>query len=1238
MQLSSRILTALAVLILAVAVVAVRAGSPGTVEAATGIINVVNVGTCYATDTEVFGVGDCNDGDGDYDVAERDNIIESGSVYATYSHDPKTAPDDPRGVLKNSNLIKISISDTGRDKRTPVLLRAGDDDTELIVADDPDTEDVDESLLVHDYLVEIRKDFEGIELDGANMRWTARGVDFNTGALILDPGGNVTGITILKDAAEVSPYKPMDVADETLVSIYGLLDADGAGGNDGVFQNLKAELKLDEDVGSGRVDGEGGDDSLDEVAPWISLNKEIPEGAQVEIKYIVYHTSEQEVLVGGRKERLGDYEGTPDVAGTDADEFEASADAPDFTKNERKGDGTALLLEARSDGRTNKQQLWLMETSRFSGRYEGYLMLTDENGNDETDANGGPQNWGYKVGAATGETDSTAAVIGVESGPVEIAYRDTDGKPQVLSILIDTVPPTVQIDNPVHKSEGQDTSPNFSGSFTDDSSGLRDETFRLYVDHTDDLNESGDGGDALALDLLVHPDDVGYGVVKAADDKFVESLEDYSGYSMAAPTFGVIEHGKVFKDEDDSEGKLKVVKSDDHDDGAIDGTFGGSVRISFDPSNEDETFNNTIDYHALVVDVAGNIGFSDSDNDGPRFINNLGEEVVKDRKTDRYNVLGWYARHVFFLDETEPKIFQEQSVTGFYGENDDGNPVVNRSGILIAFDRAVDGDSIGVETFEVTLDPSGGAGSTGASADVVDIDVDGRAVYLLLGQELSSDATPSVDITGTQWVADPAGNRLTGGKQPAFEVNDGITPQLTVALSGGSGTGEGDEGPSKLTRNSIIVTIGTDEEISATPSLVVVCSNIAWDSDSDDENDKELSDLVSQRSGGLEMGTANFDLVPGTETDVAVNTYYCGTDEISIQQVQSYSRPGLEWEFQWVNFSGGKALKDGKLTVVAYGRDRKSYSSLRARKIDDDPFAGNTYNWGAATTEFRFDETLVDPKPTPGNDVTVTESRPFVLLNYDDKSTVTVDEFSINGTAQEISALGDNRFLYWPEALDVATHTVVVDAVDAAGNEDSFEYSFKVAERDPFNLKLIAGWNAVSFPGNPVDPMIGDVFTEDVIDMVAGWDATDPQKPWSIATKMEGEWSTHTDFATLNRVSARYGYWVHAQGFVTQYVKLVGQIDRTDANVVPADLVTIPTEPGWNFVGVISQDGRQTQGHDGKPLMTDGDNVGAGSYLGANKRAYTWDAIRSEFKILEDDNDLTIGDGIWVYYGGGIAP
>ena len=66
------------------------------------------------------------DSDAGYDVAERDEIVEVGTVYATYAHDPLTAPDNPRGVLYNSNLIKISIADSGRDKRTPILLAAGD--------------------------------------------------------------------------------------------------------------------------------------------------------------------------------------------------------------------------------------------------------------------------------------------------------------------------------------------------------------------------------------------------------------------------------------------------------------------------------------------------------------------------------------------------------------------------------------------------------------------------------------------------------------------------------------------------------------------------------------------------------------------------------------------------------------------------------------------------------------------------------------------------------------------------------------------------------------------------------------------------------------------------------------------------------------------------------------------------------------------------------------------------------
>ena len=1237
MQLSSRILTALAVLILAVAVVAVRAGSPGTVEAATGIIDVVNVGTCYTTDTEVFGAGDCNDGDGDaYDVAGRDSITETGTVYATYAYDPKTAPDSPRGVLMNSNLIKISIADSGRDKRTPVLLGAGDnqpvgdENSDYGRVDDPDTENADES----GHLAIIQKDFPGIEADEHDFRWVSRGTlaTATPAAITIDSTSEkiISGIRIHKNrVADDPPYKPMFVVDGdgSPITLYGMFDSDGVGTEDPEFKKLNKYLNIDEDVGSGRVEDEGGDD-IQEVAPWFSVQVEIPVDASVEVMYVVYQTSETEMLIGGMKksgytDALAKYE-------------------PDFTKAEDKdkddaADDVALVVEARSDGRKSSQNLRLMETSRFSGRYEGFLQLTDENGNDSvrntTTEMYEPRNWGLMVGDATTANADGAAIIGVESGPVTIAYKDTDGGDKTLSIAIDTVPPIVQIDTPAHNSEGQDTSPEFSGSFSDGESGLRKDTFRLYVDHTNDLDENGEQGN-LALDLRVDAANTNlnnYGLVTSGENAVVESLRDYAGYDMES-TYGVIPHGKVFDLDPPgttSADQVRSVEGDNHDDGATTGTFGDSVRISFEG---EDAYNNTIDFQGLVADRAGNIGFSDSDDDGPRFINHLGETATK-RKTERYNVLGWYARHVFFLDETDPAIFEEQSVTGFYGENDDDKPQVNRSGVLVAFDRAVDPDSIGVDTFSVTLDPSGEPGSTGASASIMDVDVEGRRVYLLLSEELSSDATPSVDIGAGQWVSDPAGNRLTGGDQSPFEANDGIVPVMTVSLSGGSGTGENSEGPGKLTMNSIVVTIGADEEINATPSLVVVCSSIAYDSDDDDtENDKELSDLIGSRSGGLKgQASAIFGALD----------YDCGDDEVSLQQVQSYSRPGLEWEYQWVNFSDEKELKDGKLTVVAYARDRRSYrnvSSTSRAKITNDPLAHDTYNWGAATAEFRYDTMLEDPMATPGDGDTVTESRPFVLLNYTDKSTVSIDDFEVDGTVQEIQSLGENRFLFWPEALSIATHTVVVDGVDAAGNTDTFEYSFKVAERTPFNLKLIAGWNAVSFPANPIDLMIENVFTEDVVDMVAAWDISDPSKPWSIATRMEGEWSTHSDFATLTKVSAKYGYWVHAQGFVTQSVKLIGQINRLDAGVVPPDLVAIPTLKGWNFVGVIDQDGDQTQASFGQTLKTGPTAIDAGSYLGKSAKAYTWDPIRSRFDVLENGDDVTIGDGIWVYYGGGIAP
>ena len=98
----------------------------------------LNVGTCLTTDADVF------DGDCDLSVTipdraikrpvpweVREEVTEVSDLYATYAYDPKTASDEPRVILEDSDLIKISIADSDRDKRTGVLIKGARDSDDL---------------------------------------------------------------------------------------------------------------------------------------------------------------------------------------------------------------------------------------------------------------------------------------------------------------------------------------------------------------------------------------------------------------------------------------------------------------------------------------------------------------------------------------------------------------------------------------------------------------------------------------------------------------------------------------------------------------------------------------------------------------------------------------------------------------------------------------------------------------------------------------------------------------------------------------------------------------------------------------------------------------------------------------------------------------------------------------------------------------------------------------------------
>ena len=1259
MQLSSRILTALAVLILAVAAVAVQTGSTGTVGAATGTIDVLNVGTCYTTNNDVFEVGECKDGDdgiGDnegYSVAERTTItqVKTGtSIYATYAIDPKTSGDAPRAILENADLIKISIEDDGRDKRTGKLYQVGT--TALSLTDTVGANSATRATVIGDSLS--KKERADLDTDGDDVvddLTTAAEANFTISAV------TSSGITTIRTAGTKAADHPMAPRGDGKIVWFGTVN-DGT--NTSPFQDLKNYVSLDEDLGSGDRDKN--------EAPWMRVTVSVPSGGNVTIQAIYFQTSDKEQIIGGCKSAIGGKYASP----CDNDPKVAS---PDFVDDEVPSTTNTkpdpLVLRASSDGDVPSQNLWLKETGDFTGVYEGFLRLTDANGDGSVDDDpktdedeSKPRNdWGLDVGAATGSGDDEHAVLGVESGPVTITYKNSNGDTRNLQILIDKDPPSIQVDSPLNNASSKDDSPDLLGSFTDGGgAGLRDDSFKIYADNKDDSND-----DAPIWNFRVDSDTntlvTGHVCVDAnekvgCDDPATDDPPGgvaalrghYAGYDDkdGLRSFGIIKSGNVYHDDtatyevdDRPYLRYKTTGAEDYEDGDASGLFDTVVRIDFPPPNEtDDRYNNTIDIQAVVLDIAGNYGFSDSQASDPTFIHDYGT-IKKDRdKLPVHNVLGWYSRHQYHLDDVDPFYNAKQSATGFYTD-EDGDQAVNNSGVKVAFDGNIDESSVGVGTFIVKLD-------NGETATITGVDVDGKNVYLMLEEELEPDATPSVDLATDASILDLAGNESTSRRLDGIEVNDGILPTFTITLSGGSGLNEDIDGESasELTKNQMTISIESNENIQGAPQFSVVCEKLTWSTKDKPDAKNNVAKFAANRTGALDSIK---DAEPNSTVHGVAGTLQttCPGEDgtpafFSVAETSALARPGNRWEYLWANL-GTKGdtqwLRDGKLSVIVWGRDRSSYETTTDTGIK------KQYNYSSATASFTLDTDLKaawedhdGAELVPDNGDNVFEPRPFVLLDFGkdgmgEKTTVNVTQFTVDKVDHlaDLQILDDNEFVWWPQPLDNGTYEVYVEANDAAENTGEHTYKFTVKERAPFVLSLLAGWNSVSFPANPVDRALHAVFTNDAVDQVVGWNVTEPVSPWRMATRVDGVWTTNDDYATLNDIEARYGYWVHSTGFITQPVHLAGQLDRgTDGQPAPAD---IPTDQGWNFVGVVDVDGDQTQDDAGETLRNSNkDPITAAEYLGNYTRAYTWDHVNNTWDVVKMDEGITIGTGVWVYY------
>ena len=1265
-------------LILAVAVVAVRAGSPDTVEAATGDIGVLNVGTCYTTDDDAFGVGDCDDGDGNanedtegYSVGGRDTISEVDNVFATYAIDPKTSGDQPRAILKNADLIKISIDDKGRDKRTGKIYAVGASGPggtgQLTTAQsavifgavgDSDFVDISVETAPATDTTEAVRVVQLSSVDASFARTSLLNV--TTGVI------QTSGDAQFRLRGNESTEHPM--APDGDVYWFGIVTTDTTSSD---LMNLATYIDRDEDFDSGEQDS---------IAPWMRVTAALPANVDINVQYIYYETSEFEEIIGGaKKDGYDEYIDPAD--GRDV--------SPVFFEDENAADADdqdALILRVSSDGNTPTQNLHVKEdpNDRFSGIYEGYIRLTDADGDGSVEDNASTpdrdeeepkDNWGLATRDATGPGNDGYAVIGVESGPVTITYKDSNGDTNTISITIDKDAPSIQVDSPIDGTASTDDSPELIGSFIDGGgSGLREESFKIYADNTPDsrkdltpvwdLGVLGDLGDNPGNRI-----DRGHVCIDTDDEDATSGYQEcdpvassaslraqYFGYDDGNGTFGIVHSADIYHDPDaphttldEVHDRYKTADAEQFEDGDVEGEFDTIVRIDFPQSPEDDgRYNNIIDIQAVVIDIAGNIGFSDADPSAPTFIHDLG--TAKDRdKDDKHNVLGWFSRHVYYLDDVNPYFQEDQSATGFFIDAD-GDESINNSGVMVVFDGPLDPATVGIGSFDVALDAPGG------DATVVGAAVDGEKVYLLLEEELAPDSTPSVGLAAGQAISDLAGNESTERRLDGIELSDGILPTFLVTLSGGTGLNEDvdGEGPSELTKAGIKLSISANETIQGAPQFAVVCSNLLWD---DDAEGTSPGKFASNRTGAFTTGEINAagpdetshtsdDAVPSDDGEISDRRTMCPDGDDSEEDLDDYfdvarsnahRRAGNNWEFDWSNLSGNQELANGDLVVIVWGRDRSSYMRDKARVL----------NYSASTADFAYDTDLKAAweeggELVPAKDEDVFEVRPFILLDFGGEGTsVDVTTFEVDGVdyTAEVQELEDNEFVWWPEPLAIGTYEVYVEANDAADNQEDDTYSFEVKERAPFVLDLLAGWNSISFPANPVDRALHAVFTNTAVDQVIGWNVTEPVSPWRMATRVDGVWTTSEDVATLNDVEARYGYWVHSQGFITQAVALAGKGDRaTDGQPNPAD---IPTDEGWNFVGVVDVDGDQTQDDAGETLRnSNNDPITAAEYLGGYTRAYTWDHINNTWDVLKTDEGIVIGSGVWVYYTAGhdIAP
>ena len=616
----------------------------------------------------------------------------------------------------------------------------------------------------------------------------------------------------------------------------------------------------------------------------------------------------------------------------------------------------------------------------------------------------------------------------------------------------------------------------------------------------------------------------------------------------------------------------------------------------------------TIYWWGMAKDRAGNVGVSDrkskikdaSDEDvsdscnAHDFSDNISSLANVDYGADDIDmtdsIFGCQPYSVK-IDDTKPSIVGgiDGTRTGAFWDTDsDDDDKTNMDPsdakanmVLVIFDESLDAETVSASDFEVD-------DNTPSKAEV--FSGNKKNVFLTLSTDLNPHAKPKVELVGT--VEDLAGNRQTSGK--VDEAVDGIAPTLTVTLEGGS---------RPVTDGDIKVTVTADEDV-GTPSVV---ARMVVDANADDNSDTED---VDESMYALEANASDEEeaILKEGETNIYEATL-------------SVSTPGL-------------------YNVYVTATDANNSANVGSKGASKGPI---DLTDDTSAILFEFDNNVGEPEVMPDDEDGSDNPDPFITINfeeegmeYDDNAgvdldshgTVTIVSASLKSPDADAMDIADSLvttdniiFLYKASDLVKGNHKVTVKAKDAAGNEEEFEKTVKIVERQPYELELKPGWNLVSLPGTPTNTSINAVIPADhPASTILTYDADDG---WMTAIRSEdGTW-----LGTLMSIDASRAYWIQTDSFDSIKV----DIPRISAGTSVLPIISL--SEGWNFVPVTDVSGDRSHG----------DALSAKGYFSGTdvNRVYTFNTLMGLWEAVDlDSGYVMVGSGYWAHStdAGVIAP